>query len=130
MRTRLPRQLATALIAASLGLVAFGPLAALAPGALAQGNGWQNGNGTSSTATGEAGTGQAARVFAFNAGVPVIACSSPQGVCKIGIPDGPNSFEIFVNPGMTKVEFTVTTSSPIGCGAGIAFKARDRKSVV
>jgi len=94
------------------------------PVAQAAGDGWQNANGTSKTATGQAGAGgQPAQVFAFDTGQTVTACSSPQGTCVIGQPDGPTWFEVFATSPATSITFSVTTAAPIACGYKLTFKA-------
>ncbi len=138
-RTRTP----SVLLAAVLGLSAFAPLARAqspgpgssagvgpSPGPTAEASlepstgSWQNLTGTSKQATGTASTGdQPAKVFAIDTGKKVTDCSSPQGQCVVGQPDGPKSFEIFADPATTVVSFKVRTTAPIPCGAGLAFKA-------
>ena len=95
-------------------LTIVGVLQGGSPNAQADGNAWQNANGTSTTATGQAtiAGGQLAMVFAFATDNPVSGCSSPAGSCSIAAPDGPNSFEVFANAGTPTVSFSVTTTAP------------------
>lgn len=113
-----------AAILAAISIVLGVAMAVPLPSARAAGSSWQNGNGTSTTATGQATTDGAspARVFAFDTGVDVTACSSPSGTCSLGQPDGATSFEVFADSASATVSFSVTTSAPIACDYRIGFK--------
>src|SRR5437867_4202771 len=106
-------------------LLAAGVLAGSpAHAAQSAGDGWQNANGTSATATGQASTdaGQPAKVHAFDTDHAVQSCSSPQGMCVPGEPDGGSSFEIFTTTGSATVTFSVTTARPLRCGFAMPYK--------
>lgn len=62
-------------------------------------------------------------MFAFDTGRKVKGCSSPQGSCVVGEPEGPTSFEVFADSPTRTITFTVRTVAPIACGTDLAFKA-------
>src|SRR5438270_1814208 len=85
---------------------------------------WDNANGTSTTATGLASTdsSQNALVFAIDTDHTVTSCSSTDGTCSAGQPDGSKSFEVFASAATSAVDFSVVTSAPIACAAALALK--------
>jgi hypothetical protein len=112
---------AVAVASSVLAVLTF--LVVVSPPAQADGS-WSNQNGTSTTADGIASTDQGgnALVFAVDTDHAVSACSSTDGSCSAGQPDGADSFEIFASTATPEVDFSVTTSAPIGCSLSLAFK--------
>src|SRR5438132_2196060 len=102
----------------SIALLLAGVHVGLPSGVSADGDGWQNANGTSKTATGTVSTqnSEPAKAFAFDTDNAATSCTSPQGSCIAGEPDGANSFEVFTTSPSASVTFAVTTSEPIACG--------------
>jgi hypothetical protein len=114
------------IVALGAALLAGGALVSstIAGGASADPNNFfQNANGTSTNVNGKVTTDTGQNAFYISvtfpktAGQAVNNCSSPQGQCIPGAPNGASSFEVKMNPPGPSATFTAQTAQPVACDA-------------